>query len=75
MQYEIVFKSDRMFMLYLPSSKFSCCCPKGSEECGSWDSSDGSTSTCDHNVQNMVHTCTYIQIVAKDKKQYNNTIK
>jgi hypothetical protein len=23
MQYEIVFKSDRMFMLYLPSSKFS----------------------------------------------------
>jgi hypothetical protein len=35
MQYEIVFKSDRIFMLYLPSSKFSCCYSKGSEERGS----------------------------------------
>jgi hypothetical protein len=26
MQYEIVLKSDRRFMLYLPSSKLSCCC-------------------------------------------------
>jgi hypothetical protein len=25
--------------------------------------------------QNMVHTCTYIQAMAKDKKQYNNTVK
>jgi hypothetical protein len=31
MQYEIVFKSDRMFILYLSSSKFYCCCSKGSE--------------------------------------------
>jgi hypothetical protein len=75
MQYEIVFKSDRMFMLYLPSSKFSCCYSKGSEESGSWYSSGGSTSTHERNVQNMVHTCTYMQIMAKDKKQYNNTVK
>jgi hypothetical protein len=60
MQYEIVFKSDRMFMLYLPSSEFSCCCSKGSEEGGSWYSSGGSTSTHDRNVQawsTQAHTC------------------
>jgi hypothetical protein len=45
MQYEMVFKSDRMFMLYLPSSKFSYCCLKGSEEGGSRYPSDGSMST------------------------------
>ena len=32
MQYEIVFKSDRLFMLYLPSSCCSCCCSKCSED-------------------------------------------
>jgi hypothetical protein len=68
MQYENVFKSDRIFMLYLPSSKFSCWYSKGSEESGTWYSSDGSTSTHEGNVQNMVHTCTYIQAMAKDKK-------
>jgi hypothetical protein len=68
MQYENVFKSDRIFMFYLPSLKFSYCCSKGSEESGSWYSSDGSTSTHERNVQNMVHTCTYIQTMAKDKK-------
>jgi hypothetical protein len=59
MQYEIEFKSDRMFMLYMPSSKFSCYCSKGSEA-GSRYSSDGSTSTHDRNIQawsTQVHTC------------------
>jgi hypothetical protein len=75
MQYEIVFRSDSMFMLYLPSSKFPGCCSNTSEEGGSWYSSNGSMSTHDHNVQNMVHTGTYMQTIAKYKKQYNNTIK
>jgi hypothetical protein len=44
MQYEIIFKSDRMFMLYLPSSKFSCCCSYCSAERGSWYPSKGSAS-------------------------------
>jgi hypothetical protein len=75
MQYEIVFKSDRMFMLYFPSSKFFYCCSKGSEEGGSWYSSGGSMSTHNRNAKNMTHTCTYMQTMAKDKKQYNNTVK
>jgi hypothetical protein len=75
MQYEIVFNNDRMFMLYLPSSKFSCYYSKGSEEAGSWYSSGGSMSTHKRNVQNMVHTCTHMQTIAKDKKQYNNTVQ
>jgi hypothetical protein len=47
-------------MLYLPSSKFSYCCSKASEDGGSWYSSKGSASTHDRNAQNMVqhtHTC------------------
>src|SRR6185369_7059697 len=48
MQYEIVFKDDRLFMLYLPSSYCSCCCSNGSEDgCSGywyWGSSDGSAS-------------------------------
>jgi hypothetical protein len=47
MQYEIVLKSDRMFMLSLPSSKFSCCCSNCSAKRGSWYCSGGSTSTHD----------------------------
>ena len=65
MQYEIVFKSDGLFMLYLPSSYYSCCCSKCSEDSCSgywyWGSSDGSTSTHEHMAKNKAqhkHTCT-----------------
>jgi len=58
MQYEIVIKGDRLFMLYLPSSYCSCCCSKCSEDgCCSgywyWGSSDGSTSTHEHMAKTM----------------------
>jgi hypothetical protein len=59
-------------MLYLPSSKFSCCCSKGSEA-GSWYSSGGLTSTHDHNTKIWSSTYTYMQTKAKAKKQYNIT--
>jgi len=57
MQYEIVIKGDRLFMLHLPSSYCSCCCSNWSEDgCCSgywyWVSSDGSTSTHDHMAKN-----------------------
>ena len=72
MQYEIVFKSDRRFMLYLPSSNCSYCskCPV---EGGSWYSSDCSMSTHDRNSKTKSSTYMYMQIKAKAKKQYNNT--
>jgi hypothetical protein len=75
MQYEIVFKSDRMFMLYLPSSKFSCCCSKASEDGGSWYSSDGSTSTHDRNAKTWsTHAHTYQQWQKiKTVQQYSKT--
>jgi hypothetical protein len=73
MQYEIVFKSDRIFMLYLPSSKFSCCCSNYSVERGSWYSSKGSASTHHRNAKTWSSTYIYIQIKTKDKKQYNIT--
>jgi hypothetical protein len=49
MQYENVFKGDRRFMLYLPSSKLSCCCSNCSKDGDSWYWSKGSAST--HNLQ------------------------
>jgi len=52
MQYEIVIKGDRLFMLHLPSSYCSGCCSKWSEDgCSGywyWGSSTGSTSTHEH---------------------------
>jgi hypothetical protein len=75
MQYEIEFKSDRIFMLYLPSSKFSCCYSKASEDGGSWYSSKGSASTHDRNAKTWSSTYTYMQASTKDKKQYNITFK
>ena len=61
-----------MSMLYLPSSKCSCYskCPA---EGGSWYSSEGSTSTHDHNAKTRSSTYTYMQTKANAKKQYNNT--
>jgi hypothetical protein len=60
MHYEIVFKSDRMLMLYLPSSNSPSCCSNASEEGGSWYSSGVSTSTHDRNAKTWpthAHTC------------------
>ena len=63
MQYEIVFKDDRLFMLYLPSSYCSCCSNCSEDGCSGywyWDSSDGSTSTHEHMAKNKAqhkHTC------------------
>ena len=64
-----------MFMLYLPSSKFSCCsnCSKDGGCSGYWHSSEGSTSTHDRNAKNKSSTYTYMQTRANAKKQYNNT--
>ena len=61
-----------MFMLYLPSSKFSCCCSKVSAG-SSWYSSEGSTSTHNRNAKQLSKTYTYMQTKAKAKKLYNNT--
>ena len=73
MQYEIVIKGDRLFMLYLPSSYCSGCCSNYSKDGCSWywywGSSDGSTSTHEH----MAKTSTTISIQANTKKQYINT--
>jgi hypothetical protein len=73
MQYEIVLKSDRRFMLYLPSSKASCCCSNCSDEGGPWYWSKGSVSTHDRNVTTRSSTYTYMQMRTKYKKQYNIT--
>ena len=56
-----------MFMLYLPSSNYSCCskCPT---EGGSWYPSDCSTSTHDRNAKTKSRTYTYMQTKAKAKK-------
>ena len=55
MQYENVFKSDGLFMLYLPSSY--CSYYSNCSEDGSWywywGSSDGSTSTHEHMAKTM----------------------
>ena len=60
MQYENVFKSDRLFMLYLPSSYCSSCCSKCSEDGYSgywyWGSSGSSTSTHEHMAKNKATT-------------------
>ena len=57
MQFEIVFKDDRLFMLYLHSSYCSCYYSKWSEDgCSGywyWGSSDGSTSTHEHMAKTM----------------------
>jgi hypothetical protein len=60
-------------MLYLPSSKFSCCCSNCLEDAGSWYSSKSSASTHDRNTKTRSNTYTYMQIRTKDKKQYNIT--
>jgi hypothetical protein len=75
MHYEIVFKSDGLFMLYLPSTKFSCCCSNCSVERGSWYSSKGSASTHVHNAKTWSSTYTYMQTKIKDKKQYKTMIE
>jgi hypothetical protein len=67
MQYEIVLKSDRMFMLYLPSSNSPGCCSNCSVE-GSRYSSKGSASTHDRNAKTGSSTYTYMQARTKDKK-------
>jgi hypothetical protein len=54
-------------MLYLPFSKFSCYCSKGTEA-GSWYSSGGSTSTHDRNAKTWSSTYTYMQTKEKAKK-------
>ena len=61
-----------MFMLYLPSSNYSCCskCPA---EGGSWYSSEGSTSTHDRNAKTRSSTYTNMQTKTNPKKHYNNT--
>src|SRR6185312_8798047 len=73
MQYEIVFKSDRLFMLYLPSSYCSCCCSNWSEDCCSeywyWGSSGSSTSTHKH----MPKQGTTISIQANTNKKLRNS--
>jgi hypothetical protein len=58
-------------MLYLPFSKFSCCCSNCSAERGFWYSSKGSASTHDRNAKTWFSTYTYMQTMTKDKKQYN----
>ena len=72
MQYEIVFKGDTWFMLYLPSSNCSCYskCPA---EGGSLYSFDCSTSTHDRNAKNKVQDIHIHANKAKAKKQYNIT--
>ena len=47
-----------MFMLYLPSSQFSCCCCSKVSEDSSWYSSGGSTSTHDRNAKTKSSTYT-----------------
>ena len=66
MQYENVFKSDRLFMLYLPSSYYSGyysnCSEDGCSGYWYWGSSDGSTSTHEHmakTMHNNEHTSKY----------------
>ena len=60
MQYEIVFKSDRLFMLHLPSSYCSGCCSNCSEDgCSGywyWGSSGSSMSTHEHMAKNKATT-------------------
>jgi hypothetical protein len=68
MQYEIVFKSDRRFILYLPSSKLSCCCSNCSEDGSSWYWSKDSASTHDRNAKTGSSIYTYMQIRTKHKK-------
>ena len=57
MQNEIVVKSDRLFMLHLPSSYCSYCCSKCSEDgCSGywyWGSSGSSTSTHEHMAKTL----------------------
>src|SRR6185503_19336048 len=73
MQYEIVLKDDRLFMLYLPSSYCSGCCSNSSEDgcSGYWylGSSDGSTSTHEH----MAKTMHKISIQANTNKKLRNS--
>ena len=77
MQYENIFKSDRLFMLYLPSSYCSCYCSKCSEDgCSGywyWGSSDGSASTHEHMAKTLHNNKHYKQTLTKTKKQYINT--
>ena len=58
-----------MFMLYLPSSKFSCYsnCSEDSGCSGYWYSSEGSTSTHDRNTKTRSSTYTYMQTKANAK--------
>ena len=57
-----------MFMLYLPSSQFSCCCYSKVSEDSSWYSSGGSTSTQDRNAKTKSSTYTYMQTKERAKK-------
>ena len=72
MQYENVFKGDRWCSCYT-------CLPQSSPaaqttlKMAPGTSSDGSTSTHDHNAKNKSSTYTYMQARANTKKQYNNT--
>ena len=72
MQYEIVFKSDRLFMLYLPSSYCSYCCSNWSEDgCSGycyWGSSTGSASTHEHMAKHKAQQYAYKQTLTKAKK-------
>src|SRR6185369_10187138 len=74
MQYEIVIKGARLFMLYLPSSYYSGCCSNCSEDgCSGywyWGSSDGSTSTHEHMAKTMHKK---ISIQANTNKRLRNS--
>src|SRR6185369_15462236 len=80
MQYEIVFKDDRLFMLYLPSSSCSGCCSNCSEDGCSWywywGSSDGSTSTHEHmakTMHNNKHTSKHYQKLRNSTSIHKNS--
>src|SRR6185437_5709456 len=82
MQYENVFKSDGLFMLYLPSSYCSCCCSKCSEDgCSGywyWGSLDGSTSTHEHMAKTMhdnKHTSKQMLILRNSTSVHKNSEK
>ena len=74
MQYEIVFKDDRLFMLYLPSSNCSCCSTAQKMAPGTSTNAPQVAQRLLTNIWPKQGTTISIQAnTNKTKKQYINT--